>query len=85
MEISEVSNNNWLSIFDIIHFDEQNIKNPISEQEKKEKWVPDEKANYCFNCNKEFSALFQRKHHQSTKQSSVIQTIHRHNKKTDVH
>ena len=63
MEISEVSNNNWLSIFDIIHFDEQNIKNPISEQEKKEKWVPDEKANYCFNCNKEFSALFQRKHH----------------------
>ena len=62
MEISEVSNNNWLSIFEIIHFDEENIKNPISEQEKKEKWVPDEKVNNCLNCNKEFSTLL-RKHH----------------------
>ena len=62
MEISEVSNYNWLLIFDIIHFDEENIKNPISEQEKKEKWVPDEKVNNCLKCNKEFSTLL-RKHH----------------------
>ena len=62
MEISEISNYNWLLIFDIIHFDEDNIKYSISEQEKKEKWVPDEKVNNCLKCNKEFSTLL-RKHH----------------------
>jgi hypothetical protein len=26
-------------------------------------WVPDEKAPTCYNCQKQFSAIFLRKHH----------------------
>lgn len=29
----------------------------------KSKWIPDEKVDNCFNCNKRFMYLLRRKHH----------------------
>lgn len=36
---------------------------PIPIANDKTMWVPDEKAQTCYNCQKQFSAIFLRKHH----------------------
>ena len=39
------------------------IANTIEIENNKTMWVPDEKAPTCYNCHKQFSAIFLRKHH----------------------
>lgn len=53
-------------VFSIIGFKDTN-QNKAKEQapiaNDKTMWIPDEKAQTCYNCRKEFSAFFLRKHH----------------------
>ncbi len=53
-------------VFSIFGFGDKN-QNRTNEQvpiaNDKTMWIPDEKAQTCYNCRKEFSAFFLRKHH----------------------
>jgi hypothetical protein len=54
----------WTSILKIFGVNQENkevISIPIDSD--KTMWVPDEKAPTCYNCQKQFSAIFLRKHH----------------------
>ena len=61
--------NSFVSIFGFGNKKENNKINSNTNNDTKEiendktMWIPDEKAQTCFNCRKEFSAIFLRKHH----------------------
>ncbi len=63
---SEKNTGIFNKVFSIFGYGESNNNNtnekvPIAND--KTMWIPDEKAQTCYNCRKEFSAIFLRKHH----------------------
>ena len=51
-------------MFSFLSVSEEETTNNVAEiTNDKTMWVPDEKAPTCYNCQKQFSAIFLRKHH----------------------
>jgi hypothetical protein len=55
----------YKNLFSIFNFSGENKKESKTDLNNfnKNMWIPDDKAQACYNCQKQFSAIFLRKHH----------------------